>query len=208
MPVLTRRARRSAAIKWLDVEPELRNMILEAVISSSFTHAYGKPERIAYLTSVWKKWQAFFEHHTFRRLVLDNGDIEFFSKALAPPDDIRFKYIRHIWLRVTLSPYECPDCRRIESWFTRVAFVNHQLFPSNSPFQFCDPLTHLITQKQPPVHAGSEGATKRSLALGPGRLQQRTHRTPAKRPVSERLPAWLEPSLSAARVSLSIRGGS
>lgn len=107
-------------------------MILEDVISCSLTtDAYGKPG-LAPLASVCQEWRAFFEHHIFRRLVLDNDDIEFFSKALASPNDIRIRYIKHIWLRVTLSPYECPDCRKSESWLTRSAFVNHQLCPSDS----------------------------------------------------------------------------
>jgi hypothetical protein len=122
-------ARRSTAIKWLDVQPELRNMILEAVISASFTSTDEEPVRLAPLASVCKEWQAFFEHHIFRRLVIGNEDLEVFSKALAPPDEIRIKYIKHIQLRVTLAPYECPDCRKSESRETRAAFVNHHPFP-------------------------------------------------------------------------------
>ncbi|RSL57359.1 hypothetical protein CEP54_008345 [Fusarium duplospermum] len=64
--------------------------------------------------TVSRKWQAFFEPIFFRRLVVDEPDLNRLSSATEGPKRYRFSYIRHLWLRLKLATYECYYCQTRE----------------------------------------------------------------------------------------------
>lgn len=97
-------------------------------------------QRCAVYASVCSGWQKFFEKIVFQKLVLRASDLDGFAKiikrrtggvetrnsvvvskrpklvARAFSSTVsRMPRIKHLWLRVELLPYDCPECRRAQS---------------------------------------------------------------------------------------------
>ena len=114
---------------WLGLPPEIRNMILLMVdedCPQSFPH-----ESVASYAVVSLEWQSFFEHRTFRFLVLDYSALPAFQKAVSGKGRVRLSYLRHLWIRVKLFPYSCDQCCHPEDlptvwWYVCIlnTFVN------------------------------------------------------------------------------------
>ncbi|KAF5677615.1 hypothetical protein FHETE_1666 [Fusarium heterosporum] len=82
---------------------EIHNMILGFVPDSSSLANYA---------TVCKTWQYFFEAKTFKSLILHQDDINDFSTIVKGH---RKKFLKHLWLRVTLPKYLTPVCKVEES---------------------------------------------------------------------------------------------
>ena len=105
---------------------ELRRMILTLVrfpISGRSHDGLGSP-KVAGFATVCKEWQALFESHTFRRLVLDADSLDEFGTIIRR-HNIRLGYLRKLWLRVQLAKYDCPDCDVPEDEATQHRYVGH-----------------------------------------------------------------------------------
>ncbi|KAK7749284.1 hypothetical protein SLS62_008253 [Diatrype stigma] len=73
--------------------------------------------------SVSRGWQSFFERLTFKTLRLHQDDIPNFTKIVKGH---RTSFVRHIWLRLELLGYDCPNCEEPESEAERKS--NNQIF--------------------------------------------------------------------------------
>lgn len=112
------------ATLWASLPAEVRQLILDFVCLPKSVKSFnilGYP-KVARLASVCLEWQAFFEAHTFRRLVLNPGSLDEFE-AIIRRDDIRLAYIQKLWLRIELSEYECPECDEEEDGPTMRKYV-------------------------------------------------------------------------------------
>ncbi|KAF5570138.1 hypothetical protein FPHYL_1414 [Fusarium phyllophilum] len=102
--------RRPISYEWSSLPVELRLQI--------FWYVAEKQKYRAYLTRyacVSPEWQNYFERITFRRLLIDNSQLDRFSKATEGEKAVRLSYIRYLCLRVKLQDYDYPECDRPES---------------------------------------------------------------------------------------------
>ncbi|KAF4495405.1 hypothetical protein FAGAP_8471 [Fusarium agapanthi] len=83
---------------WTSLPPEIRRMVLQAVISPS------PSPTTPVLATVSREWQDFFERSTFKDLALTNGDLYAFASAIKR-NTTRLGYIRTLRLRINLMPY-------------------------------------------------------------------------------------------------------
>jgi hypothetical protein len=74
------------------------------------------------------EWRVFVERSTFRRLVLSSGDLDAFDALIARRrTNVNLQVpIGHIWLRLVLPEYNCPDCQRPEN--SLEAATNEKMF--------------------------------------------------------------------------------
>lgn len=97
-------------------------------------------QRCAVYASVCSEWQKFFEKSVFQKLVLHASDLDGFAKIIKRRTGgvetrnsvgsskrpklatgafsstvSRMPRIKHLWLRIELLPYDCPECIRAES---------------------------------------------------------------------------------------------
>lgn len=74
------------------------------------------------------EWRVVVERSTFRRLVLSSGDLAAFDALIARRrTTVHLQVpISHIWLRLVLPKYKCPDCERPEN--SREAAMNNRMF--------------------------------------------------------------------------------
>ncbi|KAI8672904.1 hypothetical protein NCS56_00754800 [Fusarium sp. Ph1] len=70
--------------------------------------------RLSALSPVCKDWQYFIEEHTFRRLSLKTPDLPMFRECVGGKNTIRLNHIKHLSLRIELSRYTCPTCKKPE----------------------------------------------------------------------------------------------
>lgn len=77
---------------------------------------------------VCNEWRVFVERSTFSRLVLSSGDLDAFHAIIARRRAMVHQQvpIRHIWLRLLLAEYNCPDCERPEN--SEEAAANDEMF--------------------------------------------------------------------------------
>lgn len=77
----------------------------------------GQAQPLTPYAQVSHEWRVFVERSTFCRLVLSSGDIDAFHALIARRRaDVHLQVpIRHIWLRLVLAEYNCPDCQRPEN---------------------------------------------------------------------------------------------
>lgn len=98
-------------LSWFGLPYEIRHLILEAIarrVDCGFTTGFNG---LAPLAMVCMEWKSFVEKRTFRRLTLAPSDLAMFRKvAVEGWPNSRFRYVRHIWLRIKLSRYSCSDC--------------------------------------------------------------------------------------------------
>lgn len=97
-------------------------------------------QRCAVYASICSEWQKFFEKIVFQKLVLHAPDLDGFANIIKRRTGgvetrnslrasknpklatgafsstvSRMPRIKHLWLRVELLPYDCPECRRAQS---------------------------------------------------------------------------------------------
>jgi hypothetical protein len=81
----------------------------------------GLPSETRY-ASVNREWQEYFEAENFQRLILDHTDIADFGKTVTRRSTrYRANLVRWIWLRVTLSEYDCSQCSLPQTFEEQVA---------------------------------------------------------------------------------------
>ncbi|KAK2765372.1 hypothetical protein FQN54_008218 [Arachnomyces sp. PD_36] len=96
---------------WDHLPPEIQLMILETLAQDSRSDITGSRKVcFASYATVCKEWQAVFERRNFQRLTLDLECLKDFKKIARRQK----KFLRHIWLRIRLEPYDCPDCMKPE----------------------------------------------------------------------------------------------
>lgn len=111
----TRRER--DATSWYGLPAELRLLILDFVLApSDISPDPDVPAQsgIGHLPSVCKDWQAFFEPHTFRQLVVRSSGLSTFREAIEH-NPMRLSYIEIIFLTVRLEESRWDSCERAES---------------------------------------------------------------------------------------------
>ena len=88
---------------------EIRLMILEELQT--------QVEPQAPYAQVFHEWHVFVERSTFHRLVLSSGDLDAFNALIARRrTDVHLQVpVGHIWFRLVLPEYNCPDCQRPEN---------------------------------------------------------------------------------------------
>ncbi|OIW26063.1 hypothetical protein CONLIGDRAFT_684600 [Coniochaeta ligniaria NRRL 30616] len=98
-----------STLHWTKLPAEIRLMILEQLQNQ------GEPQ--APYAQVSHEWRVFVERSTFRRLVLSSGDLDAFHALVARRrTNVHLQVpIDHIWLRLVLPEYNCPDCERPEN---------------------------------------------------------------------------------------------
>lgn len=98
-----------STFQWTKLPAEIRLMILEEL--------QNQGELRAPYAQVSHEWRVFVERSTFRRLVLSSGDLDAFAALIARRrTNVHLQVpIRHIWLRLILPEYNCPDCQRPEN---------------------------------------------------------------------------------------------
>lgn len=98
-----------STLHWTKLPAEIRLMILEEL--------QNQGELQAPYAQVSNEWRVFVERSTFRRLVLSSGDLDTFAGLIARRrTNVHLQVpIRHIWLRLILPEYNCPDCQRPEN---------------------------------------------------------------------------------------------
>jgi hypothetical protein len=95
-------------LQWTKFPAEIRLMILEEV--------QNQEQPLATFVQVSHEWRVFFERWTFGRLVLSQEDIDEFKRIVARRSiDHLHVPVAHIWLRLVLPEYNCPDCEEPES---------------------------------------------------------------------------------------------
>ncbi|KAI1171892.1 hypothetical protein F4777DRAFT_593335 [Nemania sp. FL0916] len=93
----------SLRLLWSALPAELRLIILNNLAEEPAEHKY---QRSAY-TVVCKEWQHFFEPVLFRRLILHQSDVKKMGEIVR---DDRIAYVKWVWLRFELPPYDCTHC--------------------------------------------------------------------------------------------------
>ncbi|KAF5689861.1 hypothetical protein FDENT_4175 [Fusarium denticulatum] len=105
---------RPISYEWSSLPVELRLQI--------FGYVAGKQKHratdLAPYACVSPEWQNYFERITFRRLLIDNSQLDRFSKATEGEKAMRLSYIRYLCLRIKLQDYDYPECDRPESHAT------------------------------------------------------------------------------------------
>jgi hypothetical protein len=102
---------------WHDLPIELRIIILKQIVSNNIG---GTTSRYA---AVSKEWQIYFQPLNFRRLILSQSCVPDFDRIVRQH---RRGMLEHVWLRVELARYNCPDCEYPERPFE--ARENNQIF--------------------------------------------------------------------------------
>lgn len=114
---------------WLDLPAPIRLQILESVRDDHDPHCKDDQRNRAAYATVSREWQELFEAATFGKLVLDDVDLDPFSKVLerrhkkagkrpatsggfSNTVPVEYGYynipcIRHIWLRLRLNDPRC-----------------------------------------------------------------------------------------------------
>lgn len=130
------------SFSWGDLPIELREIILKKLEDDYDGVPEEGRQRCAAYATVCSEWQGFFEKIIFRKLVMHASDLDGFAKiikrrtggvetrnlvgaskrrklateALPVSSTLsRMPVIKHLWLRVELPPYGCPECRRAQS---------------------------------------------------------------------------------------------
>ncbi|KAF5721015.1 hypothetical protein FMUND_3918 [Fusarium mundagurra] len=106
--------RRPISYEWSSLPVELRLQIFGYVAGKQ---KYRATDFTPYVC-VSSEWQDYFERLTFRRLLIDNSQLDRFSKATEGEKAMRLSYIRYLCLRVKLQDYDYPECDRPESHAT------------------------------------------------------------------------------------------
>lgn len=98
---------------WGHLPLEIRLMILEmlALDPSSDNTSSSKKTHLAKYATVSKEWQPIFERRNFYQLTLGSSCLKDFEKIVHGQ---KRKLVKHIWLRIRLRPYDCPDCMILE----------------------------------------------------------------------------------------------
>lgn len=145
----------------------------------------GEP-RAAY-AGVCSDWQAFFEKIIFRKLVLHDGDLDYFEKIVKrrvtskkivrrrtrgnqatevlASTKSRMPRIQHIWLRAELLDYECWDCKVPQSPKEMIRYVyttGLECEPLLTPVGIMSNLQNLFGS----YWTLSQGGRKRTLTTG------------------------------------------
>ncbi|KAF5967684.1 hypothetical protein FCOIX_11811 [Fusarium coicis] len=102
---------RPISYEWSSLPVELRLQIFGYVAEKQKYRATAF-NRYACVSS---EWQNYFERFTFRRLLIDNSQLDRFSKISEGDKAVRLSYIRYLCLRVKLQDYDYPECDRPES---------------------------------------------------------------------------------------------
>ncbi|CAI6314209.1 unnamed protein product [Periconia digitata] len=92
----------SPSMKWGSLPPEIRCMILKALIDEG---------NAAYCATVCQEWRTAIEKHNFHSLTLTSKDMPIIESI----DSHTFSLIRYIWYRIELEEYGCPACDLYES---------------------------------------------------------------------------------------------
>ncbi|KAJ4200086.1 hypothetical protein NW767_007605 [Fusarium falciforme] len=95
-------------MSWESLPNELSFAIFTILLEDS-----DKKNRPGFPT-VSRQWQDFFEPIFFRRLVIDEPDLNMLSSVTEGSNGFRLFYIRHLWLRLKLAPYTCKYCQTSE----------------------------------------------------------------------------------------------
>ncbi|KAB5526266.1 hypothetical protein GE09DRAFT_1292901 [Coniochaeta sp. 2T2.1] len=106
---------------WTKLPAEIRLMIHKELRDQGELHARYAP--------VSHEWRVFVERSTFRRLVLSSADLDVFHALIARRRhrNVHLQVpIGHIWLRLVLPEYNCPDCQRPEN--SAEAAANDKMF--------------------------------------------------------------------------------
>ncbi|KAF5641451.1 uncharacterized protein FTJAE_4103 [Fusarium tjaetaba] len=106
---------RPISYEWSSLPVELRLQIFGYVAEKQKYRATDL-NRYACVSS---EWQNYFERITFRRLLIDNSQLDRLSKATEGEKAVRLSYIRYLCLRVELQDYDYRECDRPESHDTR-----------------------------------------------------------------------------------------
>ncbi|KAF5588635.1 hypothetical protein FPANT_6553 [Fusarium pseudoanthophilum] len=106
---------RPISYEWLSLPVELRLQIFGYVAEKQKYRATDF-NRYACVSS---EWQNYFERITFRRLLIDNSQLDPLSKATEGEKAVRLSYIRYLCLRIELQDYDYPECDTPEPHDTR-----------------------------------------------------------------------------------------
>ncbi len=109
-------------MSWESLPTEIRLASLEAIFHTGDTAAYA---------AVSREWQTFFEQKHFERIVLSQKRLKSFARIVHGP---KRKFVKHIWLRLDLKTYRCPDCTKFET--CEVAEENNAIFTKSIKMLF------------------------------------------------------------------------
>ncbi|KAK2604574.1 hypothetical protein N8I77_007491 [Diaporthe amygdali] len=80
-------------------------------------------------STISRQWQSLIEPILFKRLILNQHDMDCFGRTVTGP---RTAFVQHIWLRIVLPAYDCKSCRKEES---EEEIVSHNLDYTNAIWQ-------------------------------------------------------------------------
>lgn len=101
---------------WLP--PDLQLMILEMLAQDPGCDRSGTTcvkKGLARYAAVCKHWQTFCEKRLYRHLTLSQSCLNALDTVVRRQRGL----VKHIWLRIELLPYDCPDCMKFVSKRTR-----------------------------------------------------------------------------------------
>lgn len=126
-----------AKFPWFQLPSPVQDIILKELAGNYDGVSKEDGQRRAAYATVCPEWQTFFETRSFRKLVLHASDLSDFAKIVkrragggkrrksgpkrrklvagATSSTVScMPQIQHIWLRIELLSYRCPECRRAQ----------------------------------------------------------------------------------------------
>ncbi len=89
---------------------------IESAIDEPTADALQTKVHFARYAAVCKEWQAFFEPRLYGHLKITQSCMGMFSEYIHRQRGL----LKHIWLRVELGTYTCPDCKDLRDVPDRV----------------------------------------------------------------------------------------
>ncbi|KAF6829772.1 hypothetical protein CPLU01_07730 [Colletotrichum plurivorum] len=88
--------------------PELALMVLKFLMTEIAAEIQQSKYGLPRYACVSKTWLDFFERKAFRYMTVDQRDLQEKLSLIIPR---RRSMVEHIWLRIELATYDCPDCK-------------------------------------------------------------------------------------------------
>lgn len=87
---------------WFRLPLEIRLRVFEILAQDPVQGKQG----LSRLAGVCKDWQHFFEPKIYQRLTLSHACLDAFDMVVRRQRGL----VKHVWLRIELTAYNCPDC--------------------------------------------------------------------------------------------------
>ncbi|KAF6805375.1 hypothetical protein CMUS01_14626 [Colletotrichum musicola] len=93
---------------WNSLPEELANSIFDILIHEVAAEIQQSKYGLPRYARVSKRWLDLFERKAFRYMTVDQRDLQEKLSLIIPR---RRSMVEHIWLRIELATYDCPDCK-------------------------------------------------------------------------------------------------